>query len=105
MEYLVDVGLPVLLYTFGIILLIVLIILGIRIIKILDKLEVVVDDVSNKVSTLDGLFTAIERTTDGINSITSKVGYTVVNMFSKIFRKKKKDKEEYENEMYEKRNR
>lgn len=95
MEYLINVLLPVLLYTFGIILLIVLIILGIRMIKILDKLDVVVDDVANKVSTLDGLFNAIERTTDGINSITSKVSYTMVNMFSKIFRKRKKNKEEY----------
>lgn len=95
MEYLIDVLLPVLLYTFGIILLIVLIILGIRMIKILDKLDMVVDDVANKVSTLDGLFNAIERATDGINSITSKVSYTMVNMFSKIFRKRKKNKEEY----------
>ncbi|MBO5138994.1 MAG: hypothetical protein J6B89_05110 [Bacilli bacterium] len=94
-EYLIDVLLPVLLYTFGIILLIVLIILGIRMIKILDKLDMVVDDVANKVSTLDGLFNAIERATDGINSITSKVSYTMVNMFSKIFRKRKKNKEEY----------
>lgn len=95
LDYLVEVGLPVLLYTFGIILLIVLIILGIRMIKILEKFEMVVDDISNKVSTLDGLFNAIERTTDGINSITSKVSYTMVNIFSKIFRKKRKEKEEY----------
>lgn len=96
MEYLLNVVLPVLLYTFGIILLIVLIVLGMRLLRILEKMEVVVDDVSRKVSTLDGLFYAIEKTTDGINSITDKVSYTFINLFSKIFRKKNKDKNKEE---------
>lgn len=91
MEYLLNILLPVLLYTFGIILLIVLIVLGMRLLRILEKLETVVDDVSRKVSTLDGLFYAIEKTTDGINAISDKVSYTLINMFSKIFRKKNKD--------------
>lgn len=94
MEYLLNIVLPVLLYSFGIILLIVLIILGMKAIRILEKMDLVVDDISRKVSTLDGFFYAIEKATDGINSITDKVSYTVINMISKIFRKKKKGKEE-----------
>ncbi len=80
--------LPVLLYTFGIILLIVLIILGIRMIQLLDKVDKLTDDVSNKVSSLDNLFTIIDKTADGISQINDKIVNCIssflLSLFSKI---------------------
>lgn len=63
-------------------------------IKLLDKVDLVVDDVAEKVSSLDGLFNAINKTTYGISAITDKINYTVINFFSKIFKRKKNRKEE-----------
>lgn len=90
-----NIVLPVLLYTFGIILLIVLIILGIRLIQILDRVEKIVDNVEGKVNSLNGFFSAIDKTTYGISMISDKVVSGLVNLISKIFnRNKNKDEEE-----------
>lgn len=89
--------LPLLLYCFGIILLVVLIILGIKLIMILDKVDNVIDKVDEKVSALDGLFTFIDNAS---NSLTL-MGDTIINGISgiimKIFKKKNKnDKEDFD---------
>lgn len=81
--------LPVLLYMFGIILLIVLIILGIRLIVILDKFDHVIDNIEGKVNSLNGFFSVIDRATDGIALISDSVVNTVASLVFKIFKKKK----------------
>lgn len=81
--------LPVLLYTFGIILLIVLIILGIRLIIILDKFDRVVDNIEGKVNSLNGFFSIIDKATDSIALISDSVVNTVASLVFKIFKKKK----------------
>lgn len=90
--------LSVLLYVFGIILLMVLIILGIRMFNILEKADRVLDNIDKKVNSLDSLFDVIDRATVGINSITEKVSISMFNMISRIFSRKKKNKEENYNE-------
>lgn len=81
--------LPVLLYTFGIILLIVLIILGIRLIMILDKFDRVVDNIEGKVNSLNSFFSIIDKATDSIALISDSVVNTVASLVFKIFKKKK----------------
>lgn len=81
--------LPVLLYTFGIILLIVLIILGIRLIMILDKFDRVVDNIEGKVNSLNGFFSIIDKATDSIALISDSVVNAVASLVFKIFKKKK----------------
>ena len=88
MEFL-NVILPVLLYIFGIILLIVLIILGIRMIQVLDRVE-------HLVNSLDGFFTILDRATDGFALITEHVAQVVTSTISRVF--KKKNKEEIDDE-------
>ncbi len=83
--------LPVLLYIFGIILLIVLIILGIRSIQILERIDHLVDDIEHKINSLNGLFTIIDRTTDGLALITDRFVGAATNAISKIFKKGKKE--------------
>lgn len=93
----VNLVLPVLLYTFGIILLIVLIILGIRFILILNKLERVVDNIDGKVNSLNGLFSIIDKATDSIAIFSDSIVNTVAGLVFKIFkRKKRKDEDDYE---------
>ncbi len=90
-----DFWLPVLLYTFGIILLIVLIILGIRLIQILDRCDKVIDNVEEKVNSLNGIFSVINKTSYGLSMISDKVISGVVGMISRIFNKKKDKEEDY----------
>ena len=92
MEFL-NIVLPTLLYIFGIILLIVLIILGIRTIELLDKINRLTDDDSEKVSSLDNLFSVIDKTTDGISLISDKIISTVSGFIINLVNRKRKDDE------------
>ena len=95
MELMLDGILPVLLYTAGIILLIVLIILGIRLIQILNKVEKVVDNVEEKVNSLNGVFDVVNKATDTLALVGESVVGTIAGFVSKIFNKKIKKEEDY----------
>ena len=89
--------LPIIIYVLLIILLIIGIILGIKSIITINKVEKVVDDVNEKVESLNGLFQIVDFTTDKLVSITDKVVDGISSLVSRLFKKKKKIKEE-ENE-------
>lgn len=89
-----NIVLPVLLYTFGVILLIVLIILGIRLIQVVDKVDKLVDNVDDKVNSLDGFFKAMDKTAYGVSVISDKVIDGLISLVSKIFNKNKNKEEE-----------
>lgn len=78
-----------LLYMAGFILLVVFIIIGIKLIGILNKVDRVVDDVEDKVSSLNGVFHAVDKFSDNVNTISEAVVSNVVGFVSKIFGKKK----------------
>ena len=86
--------LPIIIYVLLIILLIIGIILGIKSIITINKVEKVVDDVSEKVESLNGLFQIVDFTTDKLVSITDKVIDGVSSLASKLFFRKKKNKED-----------
>lgn len=88
--------LSIILYIFGIILLGVLIVLGIRLIQMLERADKILDNVEEKVNSLNGVFNVINKATTGIDLISSKVVNTIVDMFSKIFKRKKEDEDYYE---------
>lgn len=93
--------LPLVIYILLIIFLIIGIILGIKLIITLDKVEKVVEDVNDKVQTLNGFFHIIDYTTDKIALATDKVVDGIASIFHKLmFNKKKKKikKESDENE-------
>ena len=96
MEFL-NVILPVLLYTFGIILLIVLIILGIRMFNFLEKADRVLEKIDRRVDSLDNFFMVMDKTTSSITTITDKISFSVISLISRLFSKKKRNKED----MYE----
>ena len=69
--------LPIIIYVLLIILLIIGIILGIKWIITINKVEKVVDDVNEKVESLNGLFQVVDFTTDKLVSITDDVVHRV----------------------------
>ena len=73
----VEIGviLNVLLYTFGIRLLIVLIILGIRMFNFLQKADRVLEKIDRRVDSLDNYFMVMDKTTSTINTITEKISF------------------------------
>lgn len=91
MSFLLD-FLPIVIYILLIIFLIIGIILGIKFIIMLDKVEKVVEDVNDKVQTLNGFFHIIDYTTDKIALATDKVVDGISSIFHKIMFSKKKKK-------------
>ena len=84
---------PVILYTLGAILLIVLIILCLKVIGTLKKVDKVVDDVENKVGKLDGVFSIIDKSTDAVSLVSDKIIDFVSSAVMKIFSRKKNKKD------------
>lgn len=87
---------PIILYLLGCILLIVLIILGIRLIKTLDRVDTLIDDVNVKSSKLNGVFDIIDHTADALASISDMAIGFITNGVRKMINKKKKEEEDYE---------
>ena len=87
--------LPIVLYVLGSILLVVLIILGIKLIITMNKIEGVVDDINMKVKSLNGLFSIVDATTDKLALLSDRVGEVVSSVVKKIF-KRMEDNEENE---------
>jgi len=81
-------------YLLGVVLLVVLIILGLKMINLVDKSNEILDDVNDKVKSLDGLFNAINMTTSALSSVGDKIMNGVTSIFGKIVGRKKKKKKE-----------
>ena len=64
--------LPIIIYVLLIIVLLIGIVLAIKCLITLDKVEKVVDNVNDKIRSLDGVFNIIDGATDGIVLITDK---------------------------------
>lgn len=87
--------LPIVLYVLGSILLVVLIILGIKLIITMNKIENVVDDINTKVKSLNGLFSIVDATTDKLALLSDRVVDVVSSLIKKIFgRKEEKENNE-----------
>ena len=86
--------LPIILYILGSILLVVLIVLGIKLIITMNKIENVVDDINGKVKSLNGFFSVIDYTTDKLALLSDRFVDTITSIIKKIFvRKEKKENE------------
>ena len=90
--------LPIIIYILLIGLIVLGIIIGIKIIITMNKVEKVVDNVEQKVNSLNGLFNVIEVTSDKISGVYTKLFDIVRGCFEKVFLKGKEREEEYEQE-------
>ena len=87
-------ALTIVLYVLGSILLVVLIILGIKLIITMNKIEVVVDDVTKKVKTLDGFFSLVDTTTDKLAMLSDRFVEMTSSLIKKIFKRKEENNNE-----------
>ena len=86
--------LQLMLYILGSILLVVLIILGIKLIITMNKIENVVDDINGKVRSLNGIFSVIDLTTDKLALLSDKTISFITDTIKKLFIKRKEKIEE-----------
>ena len=84
----------IILYLLGSILLVVLIILGIKLIDTMNKIQNVVDDINKKVDSFDGLFSIIDNTTDKLALLSDKMVDGVTFLLKKIFKPRKRKEED-----------
>lgn len=97
MEWLNDVF-PIILYTLGSILLVVMIVLVIHLIRTIKNLNVTLNDIQEKSKKLDNLFTVIDNATDALANISDKFIYLIVNAITGVISKFKNKGGEEENE-------
>ena len=92
--------LPIIIYILLIAILIVGIILGIKLINTINRVDKVVDDANKKLDSLDGLFSIVDFVTDKISLLSDKLVDGISDFFAKkMFKKKKKNEiEEREDE-------
>lgn len=77
--------LPIIIYFLLIVLLVVVIILGIKIIITVDMINDVIDDVREKVDSLNNIFGVINFATDKISNFGTRIFDTTSSIVNKIF--------------------
>lgn len=82
--------LPIILYLLGTVLLIILIILGLKLIYSVNKVNEILDDAYNKTKSLNGLFNAIDGVTDSLSNLSDSIVSNVTGIIGKIFNRKRK---------------
>jgi len=86
--------LQILLYVLGAVLMVCLIVLIIKTIYTVNRINFLLDSVERKMKTLDQIFGVIDRFADSFSLATDKITSGIVNFASKIFKKKKKERED-----------
>lgn len=89
---------PIVLYVLGSALLVVMIILGIKLIKMINKTNAVLDNAYTKIESLNGLFRVIDTITNTVSHISDSVIGNITGIVGKVFHKRKKEEENEEDE-------
>lgn len=90
--------LPIMLFIFLIVLVIICIILGIKLINTLNKVDVLITDVNSKMNKVDGIFTLIDKTTDYASGISDKLINSINSLLGLIFKRKNRKEDNDEEE-------
>ena len=80
--------LPVILYILGAILLVALIVLTIKLTITIHKIDKVVDNITEKVTALDGVFSVVNAVSNKFTFITDKVVNIIYSFIEKITKRK-----------------
>ena len=90
--------LPVVIYLLLIVLLVVVIVIGIKLIFTMNKVDLLLDDVTKKVHSLDRVFNMIDYTTDKVTMISDTVVNFITSKLKRIIKFKKNDEEDHPDE-------
>ena len=88
--------LPIIIYLLLIAVLIIAIVIGIKVVTLLNNVNHLTESISDKVDSLNGIFKAIDFATDKVSDFTTKAVDKIIGLFSKVGRRKSKIKEEEE---------
>ena len=80
--------LPVILYILGAILLVALIVLTVKLTITIHKIDKVVDNITEKVTALDGVFSVVNAVSNKFTFITDKVVNIIYSLIEKITKRK-----------------
>ncbi len=89
---------PIILYLLGTFLLVIMIILGFKLIRMIDKTNAILDNAYNKIESLNGIFKVIDSFTNVMSSINDRVIHNITNIMNKFLNNKKRKKEIEEDE-------
>ncbi len=81
-------ALPIVIYFLLIVLLVVAIWIGIKLIITMNKVDDILEDISEKAKSLDKLFNIIDFATDRVSMVSDTVINFVSSAFSKLFKKR-----------------
>jgi uncharacterized protein YoxC len=90
--------LPVVIYLLLIVLLVVVIVIGIKLIFTMNKVDLLLDDVTKKVHSLDRVFNMIDYTTDKVTMISDTIVNFITSKLKRIIKFKKNDEEDEDDE-------
>ena len=85
--------LPIILYVLGAVLLVALIVLTIKLIYSVERINVLLDGVEKKMKTIDKIFGAVDNVADSFAALSDRVVDSVAKIINKVFGRKKKRKE------------
>lgn len=85
--------LPIIIYIALIVFIIIAIIVGIKLIATLNKVNRIADNVEQKVNTLNGAFALIDNVTSKVNGVYGKIADVIIGAFEKVFSKKEREEE------------
>jgi uncharacterized protein YoxC len=95
MEF-VNVFLPVLMYSLLSVLIVVLIVLGIRLLETVNRVNKLLDDVEKKMDSMNGLFNVMDFVTTKATIVTDTIASTIIGAVSNLVKKRKQKKEDVE---------
>ena len=98
MEF-VNVFLPVLMYSLLSVLIVVLIVLGIRLLETVNRVNKLLDDVEKKMDSMNGLFNVMDFVTTKATLVTDTIASTIMGAVSNLVKKRKQKKEDVEDEL------
>lgn len=87
-------ALTIIIYFLLIVLITILIVIGIKLIITIDKVNQIVDDVKTKLSALDKIFTVVDLVNNKLSIITDAIVGFIAGTIKKITNKKNKIKKE-----------
>lgn len=91
--------LEIILYLLGSILLVTLIVLSVKLIKSIDRVNLLLDSVEKKMKTVDQVFSVIDKVADSFAIFSDRVVDGISTIISKMFIKKRKKVEKVKEEL------
>ena len=88
--------LPIILYVLGAVLLVALIVLTIKLIYSVERINVLLDGVERKMKTIDKIFGAVDNVADSFAALSDRIVDGVATIINKVFGRKKKRRKEIE---------